>query len=78
MRHDCSYFDIALIKIGIEMKKDKASATQSKPSPTAKERNNHEDELAFLKGKLVDLHTRLINQLDVCKEQEKQIIQLTQ
>jgi hypothetical protein len=34
----------------------------------------HEEEIAILQEKLIEVHNKLIDQLDVCKEQELTII----
>ena len=37
---------------------------------------HHEDEITILQDKLMEVHNKLIDQLDVCKEQELKIIEL--
>lgn len=34
----------------------------------------HEEEIAILQEKLIEVHNKLIDQLDICKEQELTII----
>lgn len=52
--------------------------SKSPPSSSSwRECCQHEEEIAILQEKLMELHNKLIDQLDVCKEQELTIIELT-
>lgn len=66
-----------------EMRRDVPNG-QSKTSLSPSKRDeshssaSQAEEIKFLKTKLLDTHSRLMEQLDVCKEQEKKIMQLVQ